>query len=37
MDILEIENGSKDAYLSLIQKDIYMLSVSLIEYVNNEL
>lgn len=37
MDILEIENGSKDAYLSLILKDIYMLSVSLIEYVNNEL
>lgn len=37
MDILENENGTKDSYLDLIQKDIYLLSLSLIEYTNNEL
>ncbi len=37
IDVLDCENGIKDSYLDIVQNDLYLLAVTLIEYVNNEL
>jgi hypothetical protein len=37
MDVLETEYGVKDSYLDMILKDLLVLALNLIEYINNEL
>ena len=37
MDVLENQFGVKDSFLDSILKDFYLLSLGLIEYVNNEM
>lgn len=36
MDVLESDFGVKDSFIDAVLKDYYLLSLSLIEYVNNE-
>ncbi len=37
MDVLESSFGIKDSYLETVLKDYYLMSLNLIEFVNNEM
>jgi hypothetical protein len=37
MDVLENNHGVKEAFLDSAIKDLYIMSLNLIEYINNEM